>query len=324
MKGICKLPFSNLTKSAKSFNRLYIRNFSTLIIPDIYEGKVHANNYKTLLKAAEQLSKPTKVLVFGDKIDENTIKSASYFVDEIFVAEHASLANPTSEAISSVVTKLHEQHKFTNIISASNNFGKNFIPRIGGMLSLEPISDVSKIIGDNKFQRFIYAGNALATVESSQKTNLLTIRLTSFDKKEFDKSSDAKVTKISDLGLEGLNTAIHEENIISKSDKPELGSASVVISGGRALKSSDNFKLLDDLAACFKGAAIGASRAAVDAGYVANDLQIGQTGKTVAPDLYIAIGISGAIQHIAGMKDSKVIVAINSDGEAPIFNVRHI
>lgn len=308
------------TSLNKLFCNFRYNFFSTLIVPEINNGKVHLNNFKTLLKASEQLSTP-KVLIYGDKVSEDTIKSASYCADEIFVVEHPSLANPTSESISAVVEQIHKENNLKYIIASSNNFGKNFIPRVGGLLNIQPISEVSKILGDNKFERFIYAGNAVSTVESSQPNNLLTIRLTSFDKKELESPSNPKITKV-DVNLDGIVTAVHEEDIIAQSDKPELGSASVVISGGRALKSADNFKLLDDLATCFKGAAIGASRAAVDAGYCGNDLQVGQTGKTVAPDLYIAIGISGAIQHIAGMKDSKTIVAINTDPEAPIFSVR--
>ena len=295
------------------------RSFSTLIIPDIQHGsKLHLSNYKTLLKAAEQLTTPTKVLLYGKKVSDETIKEASSQVDEIFVIEDDKLLNPTSEYLGHIVQKLYENEKFDNIVASSNNFGKNLIPRIGGLLNIEPISDVSKIISKNTFQRFLYAGNAISTIENTQKLNLISIRLTSFDKKELA-YKETKVTKIN-ISFDNLRSSTFVKDIVASSDKPELGSASVVISGGRALKSSENFKLLEELSTCFKGAAIGASRAAVDAGYCGNDLQIGQTGKTVAPDLYIAIGISGAIQHIAGMKDSKTIVAINTDPEAPIFS----
>lgn len=295
------------------------RSFSTLIIPDIQNGsKLHLSNYRTLLKAAEQLSTPTKVLLYGNKVNDETIKEASSQVDEIFVVEDDKLLNPTSEYLSHIVGKLYEKEKFDNIIASSNNFGKNLIPRIGGLLNVEPISDVSKIISKNTFQRFLYAGNALSTIENTQKLNLISIRLTSFDKNELT-HKETKVTKFNQ-SFDNVRSSTFVKDIVASSDKPELGSASVVISGGRALKSAENFKLLEELATCFKGAAIGASRAAVDAGYCGNDLQIGQTGKTVAPDLYVAIGISGAIQHIAGMKDSKTIVAINTDPEAPIFS----
>lgn len=293
--------------------------FSTLIVPEIgVNGKLHVN-YQTLLKAGSQLSSPLKVVLYGSKVEEEHIKAASQFVDEVLVVEKDNFDNPTSEEISDVIKHLHRSYNFSNIIASSNNFGKSIIPRVAGQLGLEPIAEVSKILGNNTFERNIYAGNAVATVKNSQSVNLMTIRLTSFDKQELNNPTSPKITKVS--GINFSRSAVHIENIVSKSDKPELGSAAVVISGGRALKSGDNFKLLDELATCFKGAAIGASRAAVDAGYCANDLQVGQTGKTVAPNLYIAIGISGAIQHIAGMKDSKVIVAINTDPEAPIFNV---
>ena len=262
--------------------------------------------------------------MYGEKVSDELVKNAAYYVDNVYDAEHINLKNPTAEYLSYLVAIVQKQLNFEHILTSSNMFGRNFLPRLGGLLNIEPVSDVSKILGKNKFQRYIYAGNALSTVESSQKNQLLAIRLTSFDKKELVEPSSPKVNKIDVSELSTVKSAGFVENIVSKSDKPELGSAKVVISGGRALKSSENFKILDELASCFKGAAIGASRAAVDAGFVSNDLQVGQTGKTVAPDLYVAIGISGAIQHVAGMKDSKCIVAINTDAEAPIFSVRTI
>lgn len=302
-------------------------NFSTLIIPDINNGKLNKNNYQILLSAAEKLSSPIKLLLYGSNISEELTSSASYDVDEIFTIEDKKFENPTTELLSEVIKTLQEKHKFKSIIASSNNFGKNIIPRVAGMLkNTEPLSEISNIINEKTYQRYMYAGNALSTIESNQDLNIMTIRLTSFDKKVLqNENKDVKKTSIdidnmSDY-IDKINSSVFVENIISESDKPDLGSARVVISGGRALKSAENFKMLDELAKCFKGAAIGASRAAVDAGYVGNDLQVGQTGKTVAPELYIAIGISGAIQHIAGMKDSKCIVAINSDGECPIFNV---
>lgn len=223
-----------------------------------------------------------------------------------------------------LVSNIHNKFNYSHILAASNNFGKNFLPRIGGLLDIQPISDIAKIEDKNTFHRYFYAGNALSRVSSSQSPNILTIRLTSFDKVE-EKENNAEVVNISEQiqpDFLGLRQSRFVENIESQSEKVDLGAAKVVISGGRALKSKENFVLLDNLSKEFDGCAIGASRAAVDAGYVPNDLQVGQTGKTVAPDLYFAIGISGAIQHVAGMKDSKVIVAINSDGDSPIFNVK--
>lgn len=294
--------------------------FSNLIIPDINESGKISGSFLKLLKSTENLNCKNKVLLYSDKISESQLQDVNLSsIDEIYVAEHSSLKNPTSEVLSKIISDLHFKNKYSNIIASSNMFGRNILPRVAGILDIEPISDVSKVISPKNFQRYIYAGNAISTVESNQTTNILTIRLTSFDNCEV-KKGNATINKI-ELNLDGLKASTFVKNIVSTSDKPELGSAKVVISGGRALKSVENFKLLDDLASCFKGAAIGASRAAVDAGYCSNDLQVGQTGKTVAPDLYIAIGISGAIQHIAGMKDSKCIVAINTDPDAAIFNV---
>lgn len=297
--------------------------FSTLIIPDINTNTstLHINNYKTLLKSAENLTSPIKVLLYGHKIPDSLIETVSVEgIEELIIVEDDHLLNPSSENLSQIISSIQKEYNFKSILMSSNNFGKNIIPRLGGLLNVEPLSDVSKIISNTTFQRYLYAGNAISTVENTQNLNLLSIRLTSFDKKEI-KSKHVQRLHFKKYDISHVRSSKHIENITVQSDKPELGSASVVISGGRALKSADNFKLLDDLSKCFKGAAIGASRAAVDAGYCSNDMQIGQTGKTVAPELYIAIGISGAIQHIAGMKDSKYIVAINSDPEAPIFSI---
>ncbi len=202
-------------------------------------------------------------------------------------------------------------------MAPATTFGKNIFPRIAVKLDLAQISDVIKIISNDTFMRPIYAGNAIATVKSNDKTKIITIRPTSFDPVETSGGSDV----VESLEFETQNNSVEfidrEE---SQSERPELSTARVVISGGRGLQSAENFKLLNEIADKLN-AAVGASRAAVDAGYVSNDYQVGQTGKVVVPDLYIAVGISGAIQHLAGMKESKVIVAINKDEEAPIFNV---
>lgn len=314
----------NKLSKLKTHKNMLQRLFSTLIVPEINEHGKIGSSYGNLLQAADSIKSSNSVLLYGEKISPEMIKNASFYVDNIYVAEHPKLKHPTAEFLASVVVSIQKLHSFEHIITPSNMFGRNFLPRVGGLLDIEPISDVSNIIEKNKFQRYIYAGNALSTVESSQKTNLLAIRLTSFDKKALSVASSPKVNSVDTSELNQVKSAVFVENIVSKSDKPDLSSAKIVISGGRALKSGENFKLLDDLASCFKDCAIGASRAAVDAGFVSNDLQVGQTGKTVAPELYVAIGISGAIQHVAGMKDSKCIVAINTDAEAPIFNVRKI
>lgn len=222
-----------------------------------------------------------------------------------------------------MVAEIDKKFKYDNVIAGSNNFGKNFLPRVGGLLNVQPLSDIIKIENKNTFFRYFYAGNALCKVQSAQKPNVLTIRLTAFERAVEAENSATIVDLNKELNIDfsKIRSSTFVESLSAKNDKVELSGAKVVISGGRALKSKENFKLIEDLASCFDQAAIGASRAAVDAGYVANELQVGQTGKVVAPELYIAVGISGAIQHIAGMKDSKVIVAINNDPDSAIFNV---
>ena len=309
----------NFNNYFRSNQKKFHFNFSTLIIPEINNGKLN-RNYFNLLTAANELKSQNKVFLYADKVTDNLVNSLEDTVDTVYYSEDETLKNPTSEVLSKLILNLYSKEKFTSIIAPSNMFGRNLIPRVAGLMNIEPLSDVCKILENKQFKRYIYAGNALSTIENTQSINLMTIRLTSFE--QTLSSAKKQVTK-SKVEFIKTNTSTFVENIETVSDKPDLSTAKVVISGGRALKSKENFKLLDDLASCFKGAAIGASRAAVDAGYVNNDLQVGQTGKTVAPNLYIAIGISGAIQHVAGIKDSKYIVAINSDPESPIFSVRN-
>ena len=207
--------------------------------------------------------------------------------------------------------------KYTHIIASANTFGKNFMPRVAAMLDTSQISDIIKINSSDTFVRPIYAGNAFATVKSNDKKKCITIRPTSFDPTSTSGGS-AQIEKIDSVDIPNISKFIKREE--SKSERPELGTARIVISGGRGMQSGENFKLINAIADKLN-AAVGASRAAVDAGYISNDHQVGQTGKVVVPDLYIAVGISGAIQHLAGMKESKVVVAINKDGEAPIFSI---
>ncbi len=203
------------------------------------------------------------------------------------------------------------------LLAPATTFGKNLMPRVGALLDVQPISDIISVESDSQFTRPIYAGNVIATVESSDDTKVLTVRTTAFDTAAND-GGNGIVEDLAALDAVGVSEFVSEE--LAKSDRPELTAASVVISGGRGVQSGENFELLYQLADKL-GAAVGASRAAVDAGFVPNDMQVGQTGKIVAPDLYIALGISGAIQHLAGMKESKVIVAVNTDEDAPIFQV---
>ena len=207
---------------------------------------------------------------------------------------------------------------YTHVLIAATKAGKNVLPRAGALLDVSPISDISGIESADTFERPIYAGNAIATVRSSDSVKLISVRATSFDPVA-EEGGDAVVETVESAGDSGLSAFVGQD--LTQSERPELTSARIVISGGRGMQSGENFGLLEEVRPDKLGAAVGASRAAVDAGYVPNDYQVGQTGKVVAPDLYVAVGISGAIQHLAGMKESKVIVAINKDEEAPIFQV---
>lgn len=241
-------------------------------------------------------------------------------------ATHDHLDNPYGQSIAHITKGLVEKEGYTQVVAGSTGFGKDVIPRLGGLMDLQAITDIVQIKdGGSKFVRPIYAGNAMCTVSTSDATKLLTVRGTNFEKvKPGDADSGAEAVAVD--GVDDIVSAAQGkwiENQVSKSEMADLTTAKYVISGGRALKSGENFQLLQDIAETLgkSNCAIGASRAAVDAGWVPNDMQVGQTGKVVAPDLYFAIGISGAIQHISGIKDTKVIVAINKDGDAPIFKM---
>lgn len=243
-------------------------------------------------------------------------------VKNVFVAADAKYEHGVAENVSALIQAQHSAHKYTHIVAGATTFGKNALPRVGALLDAQPITDVLQVKDDATFVRPIYAGNALQTVESQDAVKLLTVRTTAFGAAPATGGSGAVTAAAA--GQAPQNVAQYQGSELAKSERPELTSARVVISGGRGLQNGDNFKLLYELAdkiGTGREAAVGASRAAVDAGFVPNDLQVGQTGKIVAPELYIAVGISGAIQHLAGMKDSKVIVAINKDEEAPIFHV---
>jgi len=266
--------------------------------------------------AAAKLGGPIDVLVAGHDAQSVAQAVAQIAgVTRVLVADAPYLASPTAENIAATALSLLPG-AYTHVVAGATGFGKNALPRIAAKLDVAQVSDVIGIESADTFVRPIYAGNAFATVQSKDPIKILTVRTTAFD--SAGSGGSAAVESIAAAPDTGLAKVTGQE--LTKSERPELTSARVVISGGRGLASGDNFKMLEALADKLN-AAIGASRAAVDAGYVPNDYQVGQTGKIVAPDLYIAIGISGAIQHLAGMKDSKVIVAINKDPEAPIFQI---
>ena len=266
--------------------------------------------------AASQIDSDVHALVIGNSCADVT-KAASELplVKKVITVEAPHYENFIAENFAPVVIKLAEN--YSHVVCSANTFGKNLMPRIAAKLDTSQVSDIIKVESADTFVRPIYAGNAFATVKSTDSKKCITIRPTSFDACE--SSGGSAPIENTDAGEEfSLTKFVKREEI--KSDRPELGTARVVISGGRGMQNGDNFKLITAIADKLN-AAIGASRAAVDAGYISNDHQVGQTGKVVVPDLYIAVGISGAIQHLAGMKESKVIVAINKDGEAPIFSV---
>lgn len=266
--------------------------------------------------AAKQLSGDVHVLVAGDNCD--AVAEAASKVDgvaKVLVAKSEDYANAIAENVAPLVVKLAGD--YSHVLAPATTSGKNIMPRVAAMLDTQQISEIVGVTSDDTFDRPIYAGNAIATVQSADPVKVMTVRATAFDPAAAEGGS-AAVEPVDAADAPGLTTYVGSE--MSESERPELTAARIIISGGRGMQSGDNFVMLEKVADKL-GAAVGASRAAVDAGFVPNDYQVGQTGKIVAPELYIAVGISGAIQHLAGMKDSKVIVAINKDEEAPIFQV---
>ncbi len=265
--------------------------------------------------AANQLDFPIDILVIGSDCQGVAEEAAQISnVRNVLVVNQETYEHQLAEEIAPVVISISAD--YSHIFCPSSTFGKNIMPRIAALLDCQQISDITEIQSDDTFVRPIYAGNALATVRSHDSKKIITVRTTAFKAAEL--SGNAQITSVSSTTKIELSTFLRTE--ISKSERPELTSAKIIVSGGRGMQSGENFTLLESLADKL-GAAVGASRAAVDAGFVPNDYQVGQTGKIVAPELYIAVGISGAIQHLAGMKDSKIIVAINKDEEAPIFQI---
>lgn len=272
-----------------------------------------------VVTAASQLGE-VHALVAGSgcaSVGEQAAKVAG--VSTVHVADDAALANQLAENVAPLVASLMDSHDA--FLAPATTTGKNIAPRVAALLDVMQISDILSVESEDTFTRPIYAGNAIATVKSSDAKKVITVRGTAFDKAAAEGGS-ASIEGVTGAGESGLSSFVSEE--IAKSERPELTSAKIIVSGGRALGSSEKFEEVITPLADKLGAGIGASRAAVDAGYVPNDYQVGQTGKIVAPEVYIAIGISGAIQHLAGMKDSKTIVAINKDEDAPIFQIADI
>jgi len=287
---------------------------SILVFAEHDNSTLKAETLKTVA-AAQAIGGDITILVAGHNC-QNVAEAAAKVngVSKVLVADNAAYEHQLAENISLLVTELAGD--FEHIVATALSTGKNFMPRVAALLDVTQISDIIGVESSDTFVRPIYAGNAIATVQSLDSKKVITVRATGFDAVATDGNADVIALDIStDAG-----TSSHVSDELTVSERPDLGAAGVVISGGRGMQNGDNFKLLEGIADKL-GAAIGASRAAVDAGFVPNDMQVGQTGKIVAPDLYIAVGISGAIQHLAGMKDSKIIVAINKDPEAPIFQV---
>ena len=287
---------------------------AVLLIAEHDNASVKDATHKALTAAA-QMGGDVHVLVAGNNAGAAAAAAAKLDgVKKVLHVDSATLERPLAEPMAALIVSLAPG--YDHIVSPATGNGKNFMPRVAALLDVMQVSDISEVKSADTFVRLIYAGNAVQTVQSTDPKKVITVRTASFP--ATGEGGSAEVVKVDAVADPGLSS--YQGENLSKSDRPELTSAKIVVSGGRGMQNGDNFKLLDSVASKLN-AAVGASRAAVDAGYVPNDYQVGQTGKVVAPDLYIAVGISGAIQHLAGMKDSKIIVAINKDEEAPIFQV---
>ena len=287
---------------------------TALVIAEHDNASLKASTLNTVT-AASQCAADIHVLVAGQNCDAAAAAAAQIAgVSKVIVADNAAFADGLAENVAAQALSLAKQ--YTHVLAPATAYGKNILPRVAACLDVGQISEITKVDAPDTFERPIYAGNAIATVQSIDPIKVITVRATGFDAAAAGGS--AAIEKIDAVADSGKSNFVSRE--LAKSDRPELTAAKVIVSGGRGIGSAESFKILEPLADKL-GAAMGASRAAVDAGYVPNDWQVGQTGKIVAPQLYIAVGISGAIQHLAGMKDSKTIVAINKDAEAPIFSV---
>ena len=288
---------------------------ATLVVAE-HDNKELNSATLAVVTAATKIGADVDVLVAGEgcgAVAEAAAKVEG--VRKVRLADAAHYANRLAEPMAALIVKLASDYEA--VLAVANTNGKNYMPRAAALLDVAQLSDIIAVESNDTFVRPIYAGNALATVQSSDKVKIITVRTTTFPKAAAEGGS-AAVEPVDAVEDPGISSFVRDE--LSKSERPELTAARVVVSGGRGMQNGENFEMLNKVADIL-GAAVGASRAAVDAGYVPNDFQVGQTGKVVAPELYIAVGISGAIQHLAGMKDSKVIVAINKDEEAPIFQV---
>jgi electron transfer flavoprotein alpha subunit len=288
---------------------------TTLLVAE-HDNKVLKDATNKALTAAKALGQPVHVLVAG-KGARPVAEAAAKLdgVTKVLLADDAGYEHMLAEPVAALVVALAPS--YDAIVAPATTTGKNVMPRVAALLDVMQVSDIVKVISPDTFERLIYAGNAVQTVRSKDKTKVITVRTSTFQ--ATGEGGSAPIEDAAASADPGISTFVGEE--LSKSERPELTSAKIIISGGRAMQSRENFTKYIEPVADKLGAAVGASRAAVDAGYAPNDWQVGQTGKVVAPELYIAVGISGAIQHLAGMKDSKVIVAINKDEEAPIFQV---
>jgi electron transfer flavoprotein alpha subunit len=288
---------------------------TTLLIAE-HDNKSLKDATNKALTAAKALGQPVHVLVAG-KGARSVAEAAAKLdgVAKVLLADNAAYEHMLAEPLAALVVSLAPS--YDAIVAPATTTGKNFMPRVAALLDVMQISDIIKVVAPDTFERLIYAGNAVQTVRSKDKTKVVTVRTSTFQ--ATGEGGSAPIEDAAAAADPAISSFAGEE--LSKSDRPELTSAKIIISGGRAMQSRENFTKYIEPVADQLGAAVGASRAAVDAGYAPNDWQVGQTGKVVAPELYIAVGISGAIQHLAGMKDSKVIVAINKDEEAPIFQV---
>ena len=281
-----------------------------------HDNKQLKTGVANTIAAAAKIGTDITVLVAGSGCAEAAAAAANVAgVTKVLVADAAHYAVPLAENMAALVLSIAKN--YTHILAPATGFGKNFMPRLAALLDVAQVSDISAVVSPDTFERPIYAGNVLSTVQSKDAIKVITVRITGFDAAGAAPSA-APVENVAAVADSGLSQFKGHE--LTKSSRPELTAARIIVSGGRGMGNGENFKLLEALADKL-GAAVGASRAAVDSGFVPNDYQVGQTGKIVAPELYVAVGISGAIQHLAGMKDSKVIVAINKDAEAPIFQV---